>query len=184
MIRRTHILGALAGAFVLVCAAGATGEERYTATAEFEPLRGGGEGRMGVEIVIRREADHAAALALKRVLADGGQAALLGAIRTRSDGVLRLGALEHPLNLIVSFATDDGRRIAIVTARRLQVEEINEGRESLDYPFGVAIFEVDDSGRGEGVLYVAAALRLDEDGRLQVDGYQSRPGELLDIRRQ
>lgn len=171
-------------AILLVSVAGAAAEERYTATAEFEPLRGGGTGRMTVEIVIRREADHAAALALKRVLADGGQAALLGAIRTRSDGMLRLGPLEQPLNLIVASAADDGRRIAVATARRLQVEEINEGRDSLDYPFGVAVFEVDESGRGEGTLYPAAALRLDEDGRLQIDGYQSRPGRLLDVRRQ
>lgn len=158
------------------------GPQAFTATAEFEPLDGGGTGRVPVTIVIRHEASEEAVLELRRALSEGGQARLLGAIKGRRDGTLELGPLEHPLNLVASQPTRRGRRIVVVTARRLQVEEINEDRDSLAFPFGVAVFEVDGFGRGSGELYPAAALRVDEHGRVQVDAYQGRPGRLLEVR--
>ena len=63
------------------------------------------------------------------------------------------------------------------------MEETTLGEESLDYPFGIAVFEVDDfgDGDGDGRLHVAAALSIDADGHIEVDDYDGADGRLEDI---
>ena len=107
----------------------------------------------------------------------------MNAIRGASRGRFRLGAIEYPINLVVSEPIRDGQRYVIVTERSLRIEEVNESRPSLDYPFTVLVFEVPDFGAGEGRVYTQAALRLDSDGHPRVDQYEHQPGTLKDIRR-
>jgi hypothetical protein len=124
------------------------------------------------------EAGHLAAL-----LATGGQGAVLSSLKGRNDGLLRLGALEFPISLAIAEPVGKGYRYIFVTARKIRVEEVNEGADSLDYPFGVAVFELGDFGRGEGEIYPAAALRIDEDGNVEVEQYEIHPGRLTDVKR-
>ena len=73
-------------------------------------------------------------------------------------------------------------RYLFLTPRRIQVEEEILGEESLDYPFGIAVIEVDRFGRGEGQLHVAAALRIDADGRVEIDDYDGVDGTIERIK--
>ena len=121
---------------------------------------------------------------LDEVLATGGQSALLGAIRYRDDGQLRLGADVRPIALVAAEETGDGHRIVFLTARRISVDEKQLGKDSLEYPFGVAIIEVDGfSGLAEGSLHVEAALSIDADGHIEIDDYDGQDGHFRDLRR-
>lgn len=118
----------------------------------------------------------------RRVLEDGGQPALLAALRGRRDGYLELGGLRAPIALAVATPLDDGAwEYIFVTPRRIRYDEREDGRESADYPFGVAFFEVDSLGRGEGTVHVAATFAIAEDGWLEILDFEGE-GRLEDLR--
>ena len=85
--------------------------------------------------------------------------------------------------LVVVEPRGRGYRYLFLTPRRFQINEREFGEESLNYPFGIAVFEVDDFGRGEGTLHVAAALSIDADGRVEVSDYDGADGRIEQITR-
>jgi hypothetical protein len=137
--------------------------------------------RMPVTLVANRFTSVEEARQLAVVLQEGGQGSLLAALTGRNDGQLRLGALSLPIALVVAEETGNGYRYVFLSHRRIQVEETTFGEESLDYPFGIAVFEMEGFGRGSGSLHVAAALSIDADGRLEVDDYDGADGTLDEI---
>jgi len=154
----------------------------FTATVTMNTSQG--TRHMPVTLIAARFTSVEDAKRYQEVLANGGQGALLSALRGRSDGRLRLGALEFPVGLVVAEPLRRGYRYVFVTARRIQVEERNESSESLDYPFGVAVFEVDGFGRGDGRVYPQAAISVDpSDQSIEIEEYQGEPGKLRDIRK-
>ena len=142
-----------------------------------------GSRTMGIQVWITRPMTVEEALPLKQVLADGGQQALLNAIRGGNRGHFRLGAIDYPIDLVVAAEKGDGYKYIVVTARPLKYEEVNEGRESLDHPFTVVIADVPGFGSGEGELYTKAALQVEGDGWVRVYEYGKDPGKLKDIKR-
>jgi hypothetical protein len=103
-------------------------------------------------------------------------------LKGRRDGQLRMGAINSPIALVVVEEQGRDYRYLFLTARRIQVDEEMLGKESLDYPFGIAVFEVDRFGRGEGRLHVAAALRIDADGHVEIDDYDGVDGTIERIK--
>jgi len=178
-ILRAHLAG------LLVFSAVAFGEEpasrQFTATAEMTTSQG--TRSMPVTLIIARPISAEEALPLRKALESGGQQTLLAAIQGGNRGRLSLGSLEYPLDLVVAEPVSGGVRYAVVTTRSLRIEEVNESRPSLDYPFAVAVFEVPEFGSGQGELYPRAALSIDADGRVRIERYDERPGLLKDIRR-
>jgi hypothetical protein len=118
---------------------------------------------------------------LGEVLEQGGQGALKAALSGRSDGQIMLGALQMPVALVVVEEQDRGYRYLFLTPRAIKVEETTLGEASLDYPFGIAVFEVDDFGDGDGRLHVEAALSIDADGHIKIDDYDGADGRLDDV---
>ena len=148
----------------------------FTATAV---VRGSqGTRRMPVTFIANRFTSVEQAKSLAEVLEQGGQEALLSALTGRRDGQLRLGALQMPVALVVAEPQGKGYRYLFLKPRRMQVEETTFGEESLDYPFGISEFETDTSGRGEGSLHVAAALRIDADGHIEIEDYDGEDGSI------
>lgn len=179
-ILTTVILGALALAAV-PASADPPGRE-FTGTAVVD----GPEGtrRMPLSLVANRLTSATEVQELAGLLEKGGQGTLLSALRGRADGQLRLGALNMSIALVAVEETSDGYRYLFLTPRRIQFDESQLGKDSLDYPFGIAVFEIDDfSGRGEGTLHVAAALRIDPDGHVEVDDFDGEDGRFEDLRR-
>jgi hypothetical protein len=163
-----------------VASAGEPGRE-FTATAVVDTPQG--TRRMPVTLVIDRYTGLEQAQALKPVLEQGGQGALVAALQARRDGRLVLGALELPIALAIAVPTDDGFWHVLFTPRQIRVGETERGSESLDYPFGVAAFELGDFGTGNGDLHVAAALAIDDEGYVTVADYENMPGQLLEIKK-
>ena len=154
----------------------------FTATAV---VRGSqGTRRMPVTFIANRFTSVEQAKRLAEVLEQGGQEALLSALTGRRDGQLRLGALEMPIALVVAEPKGKGYRYLFLTPRRIQVEETTFGEESLDYPFGIVEFETDTFGRGECSLHVAAALRIDADGHVEIEDYNGEDGSIERLQKQ
>jgi hypothetical protein len=162
----------------LSAAADAPGR-RFTATAVVTTDMG--TSSMPMTLVANRFTTVDQAKHLAEVLEQGGQEALLSALTGRADGQLMLGALQMPVALVVVEEQGRGYRYLFLTPRRIKVEETTFGEDSLGYPFGIAVFEVDDFGDGDGRLHVAAALSIDADGHIEVDDYDGEDGRLEDV---
>jgi hypothetical protein len=137
-----------------------------------------GRNRMLVTFIINRHTPVEELQNLAGVLEDGGQFGLLSVLKGRRDGQLRMGAINSPISLVVVEEQGRDYRYLFLTPRRIQVDEEILGKDSLDYPFGIAVFEVDRFGRGEGRLHVAAALRIDADGHVEIDDYDGIDGTI------
>jgi hypothetical protein len=153
---------------------------KFTAMAEFsEP--GAGTRTIQVGIVINNLTHEQEIDNLKKTLEQGGQPALQSMIRNRAGGLLTLGAVKYRLNLVSAKPSGDGYRYIVVTVRPIKIHERDTEQESLDYPFAVLVFDVDEDGRGEGELYQTAALWVDGSGYVDVENYDGRTGRLTDI---
>ena len=177
-VRSLFLIFAALTTFVLPISADEPGRQ-FTATAVVDGSQG--TRQMPVTLVANRFTSVEEAKQLAQVLEQGGQGALLSALSGRSDGQLQLGALQMPVALVVAEPRGNGYRYLFLTARRIRVEETTLGEKSLDYPFGVAVFEVDGFGDGEGKLHVEAALHIDADGHVEVEDYDGADGTLENV---
>ena len=141
-----------------------------------------GRNRMLMTFVVQRFTSVEELQNLAGVLENGGQFGLLSVLKGRRDGQLRMGATNMPIALV--FVEEQGRdyRYLFLTPRRIQVEEELLGEESLNYPFGIAEFEVDRFGRGEGRIHVAAALSIDASGHVEIEDYDGVDGTIERIK--
>ena len=175
---------AAAGAALVAAPMGAQNKGpagEFTATARVETPSG--SRTMGLQIFVQRPMSVEEAQPLKKVLAEGGQQALLAAIRGSNRGHFRFGAMDYPIDLVVAQETRDGFKYIIVTGRAFKYEEVQEGRESLEHPFSVLIFEVPSFGFGQGEVYTKAAIQVEDDGWVRVYEYGKDPGTLKDVKR-
>lgn len=172
----------LALSFVLISTAGSASEPGREFAAEGVGNFKGGGNRINVTFVADRFTSVEEAQQLAGLLEQGGQGALVSALRGRSDGRIRFGALERWVALVVAEPEGRGWRYIFLTPRRFEFHEREFGEESLNYPFGIAIFEVDRFGRGEGTLHMAAALRIDASGHIEIEDYDGEDGRLERIK--
>jgi hypothetical protein len=158
----------------------ATGE--FSATASINTASG--TRSMAFDVVVSNPRSLADVMPLKKILEQGGQQALLNAIRGGGQGQIKLGALGYPADLVVVDKIDDGWRYVIVTARPIKVSESDEdGGASLNYPFAVFRFDSTDFSSGDGTIYTRAALSVDDDGHVRIAQYDGEPGQLTNITR-
>ncbi len=184
-MRSSRILGATILLVLLTTSSLFAGDppgRQFTCIAVVDTTEG--TRRMPMTLIANRFTSVEEAKQLAGLLDQGGQGTLLAALRGRSDGILELGALSSPIALVVAEETRDGHRFIFLTARKIRVDETQLDKPSLDYPFGVAVFEVDGfSGRGEGTLHVEAALTIDSEGHIEIDDYDGQDGHFEDLKR-
>jgi hypothetical protein len=178
---KSFVIASCVGAAGLASVAADEPGRQFTATAVVSNSMG--TRSMPMTLVANRFTSVEQAQRLADVLHQGGQSALLSALQGRSDGQLMLGALQMPVALVVVEEQGSGYRYLFLTPRTIRVEETTLGEESLDYPFGIAVFEVDDFGNGvgDGRLHAAAALRIDSEGHIEVDDFDGADGSLEDV---
>jgi hypothetical protein len=181
MKQTTALLLFLAAATLRGADADARGE--WSATASITTRQG--TRSMPVRIVVTNPLSPQQAMPLKDVLERGGQQALLNAIRGGGRGTLRLGGMEYPLDLVVAQPTDDGFRYVIVTARQIKYEETADPKYSgsLDYPFGILVFDSPGIHASSGMVFTKGALSISDEGRPQASQYDGEPGTLKDVKR-
>ena len=140
---------------------------------------------MAFDVVVSNPRGLAEMAPLKKVLEDGGQQALVNAIRGSGQGQIKLGALVYPVDLVMVEKIEDGWRYFIVTTRPIKYTESEEdGGASLNYPVRRVRLRLDGlQQRATGSSTRKAALSIDPDGHVQVSQYDGDPGSLSDIRR-
>ncbi len=94
------------------------------------------------------------------------------------------GQLGIDVRYAYQFEEGGGRTIVLAADRPIGAPEAvsQQGNLSLDYNVTLAVIELDESGRGEGELWGAAAIEIDADGRLKAIGVDVNPIRLGRIR--
>lgn len=92
------------------------------------------------------------------------------------------GTLGYDLSYIRMEPTPTGRRIIFVTNRQIKFAEAYYDTQSLSYNLTAGQIDINDQDKSKsnGVLYPAAQLILDSEGKLQID-LRENPWRLSDI---
>ena len=94
------------------------------------------------------------------------------------------GELAYDLRYAQQEIVDGVRRILLITDRPMSMWEVVNRPLSADYPFTVIELRVDEQGRGDGQVAVAAAITASRNGKLiQLHNYDTQPVQLNDVRR-
>ena len=147
------------------------------------------EGRYGattsvVQITIDRWSTAEERRGLEAILEEKGHDALLSALhKTKPVGrIFTPGSIGYDLRFAyqVPLATG-GRRIVVGTDRPLSFYEASRRPRSADFPFTVLEMRVDENGRGQGKMVVAAqVMSLGE--AIEVENYTNTPIRLVQVR--
>lgn len=78
--------------------------------------------------------------------------------------------------------TENGKLINIVTARNLPFIELYISGRTVDYPFSVVQLMVDENGKGQGSVILAARIRFNAEGALEIESYGLQPFQLVNVR--
>jgi hypothetical protein len=159
------------------------GPEDFKATVQTEGGRVPGTHRIEVTIHIQTTTPLEVGRQLAALVSSGGQPALQAALDRYANGSVGFGVLQYTLNLVVKKPGDRGQRYVIVVNRPFSAYEVNTDQDSVSYPFGVVVFDVDDFGNGEGEVFQRAQITVNDDGTVSVNGY-GQPGWLLNVSRQ
>jgi hypothetical protein len=118
------------------------------------------------------------------ILAEGGQDALLSAVRDRRLGRFSFtGQVGRELNFVTETALPNGdRKIMVLFERWMNLYELRAGARSTDYPFSYVELIVDRSGRGQGTFIPAARIRF-KDNLVEVENFGIYPARLFGVRR-
>jgi hypothetical protein len=120
-------------------------------------------------------------------LAEGGQDALLTAIRGRRLGYFSLGSqLGRDINFVSATSTPDGgRHITILFERWMNLFEVRYGTRSENYPFSYLELTLDRTGRGEGTFIPAARVNFNskDSDQIDIESFGVYPARLIGVER-
>lgn len=188
---RTHrTLGASLGvplllaAVVLIQGAQAGAQERAEISAWGVNL-GGSVGDKGkIDITVERWSTSEERAALVAAFQEGGQDALLEALKKMPKvGVINVPQTPaYDLRYAYKFpAENGGSTLVIATDRRILPGEVWDQTRSTDYPFELIEMHLDARGQGEGTLSWATRLAVGKDGNLELEVFGDSPVMLTRI---
>jgi hypothetical protein len=76
---------------------------------------------------------------------------------------------------------DGGLRITMVTNRPMSFGELYRGGRSTDYQFGIAVLDVDKSGKGTGQLAPVCKIKFNKNAELEIENYGQKPLRLANV---
>lgn len=110
------------------------------------------------------------------ILAGGGPRRLEDAFLRSRKGRIVIDSMGYDVAMVRSTPTESGRVVRAFTVRHLGFDESVGRARSREYPFGMIELRLDHNGRGDGVLVVAARLKLNADRRLEVETFRETFG--------
>jgi hypothetical protein len=121
---------------------------------------------------------------LIKIQAEQGYEPFMSAFRALNKGIFfPLGARGN--QIIVhgahSYPTEKGRQILLYTQRQPWDADSNQ-RIDHRFPFMVIELNVDSKGRGTGKIYEQASIRMTPERTFEMDGYNSPPKQLWDVK--
>ncbi len=141
-----------------------------------------GPSTVPLNINIQAYTDDATMNALGSMLADGNnQAALLKKFQDMPGigDVSREGSVGVQIKVIrVQQTSDGGRQITMLTDRPIHFWEAAQASPTVDYPYGLLRFTVNDNGDGKGQAYPVVKVKSISANNIEIDDYGVIPIEL------
>jgi hypothetical protein len=158
-----------------------TGTEKYSATVQVGS--GAGQGNIPVIITIRSYSSNQEVGQLVNILRSQGSDGLLDAVRKLDSkgNFAPAQRMTQELKLIRSVPTTSGRQVRIVTDRPIGFLEGMVGARTLNYQFGIIVMNLDERGKGDGQMVVAARISFDKGNELVIEKFDFEPVLLKDI---
>jgi len=143
---------------------------------------GSGPGTVPLNINIEGYTDDSTMNALGAIVSDGNnQAALLKKFQDMPGigDVSREGRVGVQVKVIrVQQTPDGGRQITMLTDRPIHFWEAAQGSPTVDYPYGMIRFTVNDSGDGKGEAYPIVKVKNITANNIEIDDYGVIPIQL------
>jgi hypothetical protein len=188
---RTHkIFGAclsvlpLLAAAVLLPGTPAVAQERTEISAWGVNLGGSVVDKSKIYITIERWSTSEERVALVAAFNEGGQDALLEALKKMP----KVGFINVPQTIAYDLryayrfpAENGGSTLVIATDRRILPGEVWDQTRSTDYPFELIEMHLDAQGQGEGTLSWATRIGVGKDGNLELEVFGNGPVMLTKI---
>jgi len=80
------------------------------------------------------------------------------------------------------FMRGSTRIVRVATNRPIAFIEARNSYRTMDYPFGLIEFQLDEKGEGKGMAYQATSLIFNKDNVLEVETYGIGPQPILSVR--
>jgi len=125
----------------------------------------------------------------RTALQEGGQDALLNAMRKEDKGSFAVtGEVGRVLGIVRAREDEGKRRLFIVFERWLRMAEVRNGYRSEYYPFGVIDLVINPDGKGEGTYIGAAQITWKTDKKtgqkhLNIEDFATYPARLMGVER-
>jgi hypothetical protein len=150
-------------------------------------LQGGmqySEGVRKIKITIDGYSTEEEVLNLIGVMGQQGYEPFMDAFRALNKGIFfPIGG--RGIKIIIhgahSIPTEKGRKIQLFTTRQTWDVESNQRVDSR-FTFMVIELDLDAKGKGTGKIYEQAAIRMTPQRTFEMDGYNSPPKQLFDVR--
>jgi hypothetical protein len=183
-------LALIATPIAVLCAGAAqrtnNGPERFTAFAINMNATRATDTATTVDIVIKRYSTDSERDRLREGFKANEQDGLLKALQK----LPAVGYMTTPgsLRYDIRFARqrpagDGGRRIFLLTDRRINYWEAASGSRTLDYPFTLIQLQLDRNDTGVGKLNIAARITGSEDTVIEIEDFAAQPVQLNDVRK-
>jgi hypothetical protein len=156
-----------------------TKPEVYSATAVYTS---GPSGTIPIKIYIKSYTSDEEVVQLATILKNEGSDALLKAINKQERGRLAPARKTGTdVGVVRMRKTEKGTTIRMLMERPVGFMELFRNTRSTDYPFGILQMELDNEGKGEGTLVVAAKIKFTDDNTIEVESYGIQPLRLIAI---
>jgi hypothetical protein len=134
-----------------------------------------------VTIVIEGYTTQEDAQLLAEASRSSDRGALEKALSKMNKGRFRYGVGSgNPLRIVQSVPTGKGRKITLVADRdREWFEAPGSLYRIADYPYTFAELNLDEKGKGSGILMPFSRVRFDDNGLLKIDNYSVEPVRLI-----
>lgn len=157
--------------------------EQYTATAMVARGALGGS-VFNVNIYIDEYTTPEERQELAQMLVEEGSEALRKKLAKMKKGrVAVTGRTGNEIGYVWAWPMENGRRIIMATERPMTFFELRRGGRLRDYEFGIIDLELDEEGKGTGVLIPAAKIKVIEaEKKIEIEHYGIEPVRLANIR--
>ena len=91
------------------------------------------------------------------------------------------GFIGNELAVIREYDTEQGKLVNLLTARNMSFAELQNSGRSRNYPFSYLKLLIDEEGKGQGTVIVAARPRFQEDGTFEIESFGLQPFQIVNV---
>ncbi len=177
------IMGVMLLISPLLCQKGDTQQEAYSGTAIGTGGSVGGKS-IGFDFRVSRYTSDDEVDQLAALLKEKGPDALRRAMEKLDVGRINpTGSVGNQIAVARKRQAGSDTILTVVTARTMPFAEVYRGGRTTDYPFGFLQVKLNDKGKGDGQIMVAAKIRFDKKkGHYEIESYGNQYIKAVNVR--